>query len=399
MQRSRKMGVCCPGCEQAAPRQSPPTTTTNLATREPSSNCIVRARPGSPQRTTDRTNEMSCAIAIPTLPSQSSMVGRSSWSSVGSHGFIGALEWLPQADSELAMDASPQPLANLSSMGELPRPATQPSSGDRFEIVTSDGTALTFPVPPAGIGEEDARRLIAEAFGLTHCAFVLRDEHGWVVCASAACAGVRFLLELPDSSVRDAWTGGSAQLAWAMQPPSGDVEWLTISVNQAGGVAPARHVFDPPPAIVLAGSADADAAALLASAVWKLWTPCWEDCTASCLFTGPATTSADAMGRPVVSWHSMGITEISSKVRPAPGESGSVGSGWFHLSVELPTGERLLLRDHNNHAAKVVVKHQRCENTGGWRQNAVGPYADHSLCRQRGCHSDECGRKLCRHRP
>eukprot|EP01044_Picomonas_judraskeda_P024590 COSAG03_NODE_6831_length_999_cov_1.253333_1_plen_182_part_10 len=182
MQRSRKMGVCCPGCEQAAPRQSPPTTTTNLATREPSSNCIIRARPGSPQRTTDRTNEMSCAIAIPTLPSQSSMGGRSSWSSVGSHGFIGALEWLPQADSELAMDASPQPLANLSSMGELPRLATQPSS---FEIVTSDGTALTFPVPPAGIGEEDARSLIAEAFGLTHCAFVLRDEHGWVVCASA----------------------------------------------------------------------------------------------------------------------------------------------------------------------------------------------------------------------
>merc|ERR1711939_859329 len=213
-----------------------------------------------------------------------------------------------------------------------------------------------------------------------------------------ATAGAKFLLELPDSSVRNAWTGGAVQLAWAMQPPSGDCEWLTISVNQAGGVAPARHVFYPPPAIVLAESSSfqAEPEALLTTAVWKLWTPSWEDCTASCLFTGSPTVSTDASGRPVVSWHSMGITEISSKVRPPPGVSGAIGAGWFHLSVELPTGERLLLRDHTNHAAKVVVKHQRCENTGGWRENAVGPYADHTLCRQCGSHFDQCGRKLCR---
>eukprot|EP01043_Picozoa_sp_COSAG02_P020191 COSAG02_NODE_990_length_15413_cov_24.707457_1_plen_397_part_00 len=355
--------------------------------------------------------EMSAAIAIPTLASQSSAgCSGSSWSSlIGSHGLEEELGWLPDADMDLSMGTPP--LANMSSAGEFrlrQKISTQPSNvvdidqthfdQTHFEVVTTNGKTLTFAVPPNGVSEEDARRPIAKAFGLRHCAFVLRDEQGWVTCASAATGGVRFLLELPDTFVRDAWTGGDAQLAWAMQPPSGDCEWLTISVNQAGGIAPARHVFDPPPAIVLAGAASfqADAAALLAQAVWKLWTPCWEDCTASCLFTGSATTSTDEKGRPVVSWHSMGITEISSKVRPPPGTSGMIGAGWFHLSVELPTGERLLLRDHNNYAARVVVKHQRCENTGGWRQNAVGPYANHCLCRQQGSHFDEHGRKLCR---
>jgi hypothetical protein len=359
---------------------------------------------------TEIASEMSAAVAIPTLASQSSGgFGGSSWS-FGSHGFEEELGWLPVADMDIVTGTPP--LANLSPAGELtllprlPAHATQPAKPatvadidlTRFQVITGGGKTITFPVLPNGVSEEDARRPIAEAFGLSHCAFVLRDEHGWVTCASAATGGVRFLLELPDSFVRNAWTGGAVQLAWAMQPPSGECEWLTISVNQAGGVAPARHVFDPPPAIVLAGGASfqPDAAALLAKAVWKLWTPCWEDCTASCLFTGPATTSTDDMDRPVVSWRTMGITEISSKVRPPPGASGTVGAGWFHLSVELPTGERLLLRDHNNHAARVVVKHQRCENTGGWRQNAVGPYADHCLCQQRGCHFDKCGRKLCR---
>lgn len=357
--------------------------------------------------TAPHANEMSAAIAIPTLASQTSAsCSVSSWSSlIGSHGLDEELGWLPDADMDLAMGTPP--VANLSSaestLQRIPTQLTQPVNvvdvdQIHFEVVTTNGKTLTFPVPPNGASEEDARRPIAKAFGLNHCAFVLRDEQGWVACASAATGGVRFLLELPDSFVRDAWTGGDAQLAWAMQPPSGDCEWLTISVNQAGGIAPARHVFDPPPAIVLAGPASfqADAAALLAQAVWKLWTPCWEDCTASCLFTGPATTSTDEKGRPVVSWHSMGVTEISSKVRPPPGTSGMIGAGWFHISVELPTGERLLLRDHNNYAARVVVKHQRCENTGGWRQNAVGPYANHCLCRQHGSHFDKYGRKLCR---
>lgn len=344
---------------------------------------------------------MTSAIAIPTLTSQSSVGSWSSW--ISSPGLGQQLGWLPHADMEMA---SPPALPHLSSAGDLmqiPRlPTHRASCTDadpgHFEVVVSDGTAHTFPVPAHSAGEEDARRPIAAAFGLKDCAFVLRDEQGCVACASTAQSGVRFLLEVPDSFVRDAWTGGAVQLQWAMQPPSGDCEWLTISVNQTGGVAPARHVFDPPPAIVLAGasSSQTDATFLLANAVWKLWTPCWEDCTDSCLFTGPVTTGNDALGRPVASWSSMGITEISSKVRPPPGSTSAVGAGWFHLSVELPTGEQLLLRDHRGHAARLVVKHQRCENTGGWRQNAVGPYADHSLCRQCGCHFDERGRKLCR---
>jgi hypothetical protein len=356
----------------------------------------------------------SVAVAIPTpsgLAGRLPSCGSCSWLSKD-----GAAEddlgWLPEPDGAMELEASPPSLASIGvgelgafGMALLPRLPTLPTAtsngGDCFVVAASDGRELSFPVPPPGIGEEESRRPIAEGFGLNHLAFVLRHEQGWVSCASAATAGARFIIELPNSFIRDAWSGGPAQLAWAMQPPSGGCEWLTISVNQGGGVSPARHVFDPPPAIVLNGAISSrNAAALLDGAVWKLWTPCWDDCTESCLHTGPATASTDAAGRPVLSWSSMGITEISSKVRPPPGgacfNNAQRADGWFHLSVELPTGERLLLRDHENHAARLVVKHQRCENTGGWRKQALGPYADHSQCRYRGCHFDaSTGTQLC----
>ena len=298
---------------------------------------------------------------------------------------------------------------DLKSFGLLPRLPTAPDCS--FVVATADGRELSFQLQPPGTPEEAARKNIAAGFGMKHTSFVLRDAHGgWISCASAATAGDKFLLELPNSFVRDTASTrpGDATLAWAMQPPSGDVEWLTISVNQSGGVTPARHIFDPPPAITLNSSCTENAARLLAGAVVHLWTPAWDDCTATCLHAGAPTLSADSLGNPVLSWPNMGITEISAKARPPlgwgtlPGAFAHTGGaaaqceGWFHLSVSLPSGERLLLRDHNNLAAKLTVKHQRSENTGGWRKKYIGPYADHAECRRHGCHVDSTGTRRCR---
>ena len=74
-----------------------------------------------------------------------------------------------------------------------------------------------------------------------------------------------------------------------------------------------------------------------------------------------------------------------------------VAAGVAERREEVATAaEQLWLLDRTTgSAAKVVVKHQRCKQTGRWGQRRIGPYGNHSACAAAGSHVSACGRRLC----
>ena len=244
-------------------------------------------------------------------------------------------------------------------------------------------------------------------------------------------------LALQTAAVRSA-----PALRWVQRPPCGGCEWLTVSVSKrTGELAPARHVFDPPVAVVVdttaaAALAKAEGGALETALPQAVRVSLWiADPTSGCLVNvsqflhsgAPTLEPGAGPEEAVLRWPRMGISELPSKIvlpdRPAPGttcspplacmgsataqqrvakkhDGGRGTTGCFHFRVDLPGAEPLWLMekggaDGQETLGQIMMKHRRCCTTGRWMERGIGPYARHERCRAAGSHVSPGGARLC----
>lgn len=257
---------------------------------------------------------------------------------------------------------------------------------------------------------------IKDCFGIKDCSkqIVLRsDDTGCLIPISVHMPAGKYTLSTFGSQQLMSSPGPEKlsdkfSLQWIQQPPHGLAHWLSAHISKKTAVTPVQHILSPAVELGLASSFPGDKHKdILKNVKVRLYSASFED-VSQFLHQGKSEIYwNDTKGMMAVRFPEMAISEISRNhfsartgVSSVQQEASSVhkrgACGWYHIKVELIFGNQcteLWLRDGKGDFAKLVVKHKRCAQTGGWISRQVGPYADHSRCTP--SHVDSNGKLLC----